>query len=73
MLLVTHVEDSLLVLRQEYMWTNKHMVCVNAEVMLAGAHLSAQFDELLEEPAATVTHTAVSHCYLQVQLLRSKA
>ena len=49
------------------------MVGIDAKVVTTGSHLTAELDELLKKPAATIEDTPVPLLHLQVQVFRTIA
>jgi hypothetical protein len=67
--LVTHIENRLTLLREEYVGADEDVVCINAKIVAASADVAAQFDELLKKPSAAFSEverfgTEAQYCAL---------
>jgi hypothetical protein len=55
------------------MWTNEHMVSIDAKIISAGSDFSTQFEQLLEEPSASIPHTTVRPFDLKIDFFGIEA
>jgi hypothetical protein len=68
MIFVSQVKNGLPVLCEKYMWADEYMISIDTEIIPAGTHIAAEFQQLLKEPTTTVTDTTVRPRYLQSDL-----
>ena len=69
MIFIGHVEYRLIIFREEHMWTNEHMVSIDAKIIATGSNLSTQFEQLLKEPSTTILHSTVRPLNLKIDFL----
>ena len=69
MIFIGHVEYRLIIFRKEHMWTNEHMVSIDAKIITTGSNFSTQFEQLLKEPSASIPHSTVRPFDLKIDFL----
>ena len=72
MIFIGHVEYRLIIFRKKHMWTDEHMVSIDAKIISAGSDFSTQFEQLLKEPTATISHSTVRPFNLKIDFFGIK-